>query len=372
MIYLDNAAMEKPLDCVINAVVDAMRNNWMNPNGAYERAQSVRSLIEDSKKHVASLINADPSEIHFTSGATESANILMSSFMTNDDDVYITDIEHPAVENAVNGYIGILPVDKYGSIYPSELPFVSEFDRKTVLFVISANNEIGTIQPLKYIGNMCRNRDFYFATDLTQAFGHIPIDVKDMKIDFAFGSGQKIGGLSGCGFLYVRKDLEDRILPLCVGGLQDKYKGGTENITGIVALGEASLVAKEILPLNETVRQLRDYMIDRILKEVPDTILIGHPTERLPNNVNIGFGGLDSEAIVQYLDLNDICVSAGSACHSKSVEPSHVLKALRLPNRYINGSVRFTLSFANTKEEIDEVVETLKKCCTSMRSDKEI
>lgn len=364
MIYMDNAAMVKPTEGVIEAVTEVMKNYWHNPSSSYGKGKDSKYEVEWARKQVAKLIGADPSEIHFTSGATESANILLQTLIPMCNEVYISAIEHPCVENATSYGAGILPVDKYGLIYSSELPMYKEDDdAETILFVIGANNEIGTIQNLDFIGNnICKGRGFLFASDLTQAFGHIPINVKDLNISFAFGSGQKIGGLSGCGWLYVAKEHEDLIKPLCVGGGQDMFKGGTENITGIVALGQAS--AEAFRNLDETVKyetELRDYMINKILTEIPDTILIGHPTQRLPNNVNIGFGGCDSESIVQYLDMYDICCSAGSACHSKTVEPSMTLRALRLPTKYINGSVRFTLSKDNAKEEVDEVVRVLKQ-----------
>ena len=373
MIYMDNAAMTKPSKRVVDTVTDTMKHLWYNPSGAYKRSGNVKICIEHEREHVAKVIGANPSEIHFTSGATESANILINSLVSHGD-VYISAIEHPCVDNAGGSSVGILPVDKYGNIYPSELPMFNEAKEDggvTTLFVIAANNEIGTIQPLDYIGNVvCKGRDFLFASDLTQAFGHIPIDVKKSNISFAFGSGQKIGGLSGCGWLYVDKKYEHLIEPLCIGGEQDMFKGGTENITGIVALGEAS--AEVLENLDETIKyetELRDYMIDKILSEIPDTILIGHPTNRLPNNINIGFGGCDSESIIQYLDMYDICASAGSACHTKSVEPSSVLKALRLPNKYIEGSVRFSISKDNTKEEVDEVIGVLKQFYASKDKD---
>ena len=372
MIYLDNAAMVKPTERVIDAVNSVMREYWYNPSSAYGKGKESKNSVEWAREQVAKLIGADPSEIHFTSGATESSNILLQTLIPMCNEVYISAIEHPCVENATGYGAGILPVDKYGLIYSSELPMYKEDDAtETILFVIGANNEIGTIQDLDFIGNnICKSRGFLLASDLTQAFGHIPIDVKKMNISFAFGSGQKIGGLSGCGWLYVSKEYEELIKPLCVGGGQDIFKGGTENLTGIVALGEAS---SEVLEsLDETIKyetELRDYMINKILAEIPDTILIGHPTKRLPNNVNIGFGGCDSESIVQYLDMYGICCSAGSACHTKSVEPSTTLRALRLPTKYINGSVRFTLSKDNTKEEVDKVVEVLKQFYASKNKD---
>ena len=373
MIYLDNAAMVKPTERVIDAVNSVMREYWHNPSSAYGKGKESKNSVEWAREQVAKLIGAEPNEIHFTSGATESANILLESLIPKAY-VFISAIEHPCVENAGGYDVGIMPVDKYGLIYSSELPLLLDDDEEaeyTTLFIIAANNEIGTIQDLDFIGNnICKSRGFLLASDLTQAFGHIPIDVKKMNISFAFGSGQKIGGLSGCGWLYVAKEYEDLINPLCVGGGQDVFKGGTENLTGIVALGEAS--AEVLENLDETIKyetELRDYMINKILTEIPDTILIGHPTKRLPNNVNIGFGGCDSESIVQYLDMYEICCSAGSACHTKSVEPSTTLRALRLPSKYINGSVRFSLSKDNTKEEVDEVVEVLKQFYASKNKD---
>lgn len=366
MIYMDNAAMQRPGVDVIEEVDGFMRTLWFNPSASYRQGREVKRYIEMARANVAKLIGADPSEIHFTSGATESATILLTSLL-GCGEVYITDGEHPAVDNISKFEFGRLPIDKYGLIYDSDLPLFSEYDSGdgmyTTLCINYANNEIGTIQSMYYIGNnVCKNRGFLLASDLTQAFGHIPIDVKESRINFGFGSGQKIGGLSGCGFLYVQKEYEHLIKPICVGGQQDMYKGGTENITGIIALGKACENAYENLDDNiKKITALRDYMIGKILTEIPDTILIGHPTDRLPNNVNIGFGNCDSESIVQYLDMYDICASAGSACHTKSVEPSHVLKALRLPDKYINGSVRFTLSSENTIEEIDEVVKILKQ-----------
>lgn len=373
MIYLDNAAMTKPTRKVINTVDSFMKDMWFNPSSAYKYGKAVKKYIDRARENVAKVIGADPSEIHFTSGATESANIILSSLISGGNEVYISAIEHPCV-NVTGGYeVGILPVDRYGLIYDSNLPMFKDDDADyTVLFIIAANNEIGTIQSLNYIGNnVCKSRGFLFGSDLTQAFGHIPINVKELNISFAFGSGQKIGGLSGCGWMYIAKEYEDLIKPLCTGGEQDMFKGGTENITGIIALGEAS--AEVLKNLDENIKyetELRDYMINKILSEIPDTILIGHPTDRLPNNINIGFGGCDSESIVQYLDMYDICCSAGSACHTKSVEPSSVLRALRLPSKYINGSVRFTISKDNTKEEVDEVVGVLKQFYAS--KDKEL
>lgn len=365
MIYMDNAAMTKPSDGVRAEVGYMMRALWYNPSANYKSAKKVKNRIEKARENVADLIGAEPSEIHFTSGATESANILITSLLT--EDVYITAVEHPCVSNVTNN-VGVLPVDKYGVIYPSETPLFND-ENKTILFIAYANNEIGTIQPINYIGNVvCKNRGFLLASDLTQAFGHIPINVKDLNISFAFGSGQKINGLSGCGWLYVAKEYENMISPLCLGGGQDIFKSGTENIVGIVALGEAAREAKINMADNiEAETALRDYMIKKILADIPDTMLIGHPTDRLPNNVNIGFGNCDSESIIQYLDMYDICASAGSACHGSSVEPSPVLRALRIPTKYVNGAVRFTLSADNTKEEIDYVVDILKQCCDAQR-----
>ena len=245
MIYMDNAAMTKPTEKVMSAVILAMRDYWYNPSSAYKYGKDVRNDIEWAKENVALLIGANPSEIHFTSGATESANILLDSLIGKNAEAYITGVEHPCVANTGGYDVGLLPVDKYGVIYPSELPVHKDEDfDETVLFVIAANNEIGTIQPLNYIGNtICKNRGFLLASDLTQAFGHIPINVRDLNISFAFGSGQKIGGLSGCGWLYVAKEYENLISPIIIGGEQDVFKGGTENITGIVALGQASAEA---------------------------------------------------------------------------------------------------------------------------------
>lgn len=372
MIYFDNAAMTKPTEGVIKAVTLAMNEYWYNPSSAYKYGRSVKDDIEWARRNVADVIGADPSEIHFTSGATESANIILSSLISGGNEVYISAIEHPCVNVAGGCDVGVLPVDRYGLIYDSNLPIFKDDDADyAILFIIAANNEIGTIQSLNYIGNnVCKSRGFLFASDLTQAFGHIPINVKELNMSFAFGSGQKIGGLSGCGWMYIAKEYEHMIHPLCTGGEQDMFKGGTENITGIIALGEAS--AEVLENLDENIKyetELRDYMINKILSEIPDTILIGHPTDRLPNNINIGFGGCDSESIVQYLDMYDICCSAGSACHTKSVEPSSVLRALRLPSKYINGSVRFSLSKDNTKEEVDEVVEVLKRFYASKDKD---
>lgn len=372
MIYMDNAAMMKPTDGVVAMVYHAMNYEWYNPSSVHGGGRRTRWYIEDARKNVAKMIGADPSEIHFTSGATESANILINSLIAHGD-VYITNIEHPCVTEAGVYNVGYLPVDKDGLVYTEHLPMFNEAKEDggyTTLFIIAANNEMGVIQPLNRIGEICKKRDLLLASDLTQAFGHIPINVKDMNISFAFGSGQKIGGLSGCGWLYVNKKYNDLITPLCLGGMQDMFKSGTENVTGIIALGTASQDAFENMESNsKTVTELRDYMIDKILAEIPDTILIGHRWQRLPNNVCIGFGDCDSESIVQYLDMYDICASAGSACHTNSVEPSSVLRALRLPSKYINGAVRFSLSANNTKKEIDEVVRVLKQCCEQLRKE---
>lgn len=364
--------MMKPTDKVVATVNFVMNYAWYNPSSAHSGGKKVKRYIDDARKSVAKMIGAKPEEIHFTSGATESANILINSLVAHGD-VYITNIEHPCVTEAGIYNVGYLPVDKDGLVYTEHFPMFNEAREDggyTTLFVIAANNEVGTIQPLGRIGEICKNRDFLLASDLTQAYGHIPINVKDLNISFAFGSGQKIGGLSGCGWLYVDKKYNDLITPLCVGGMQDIFKSGTENITGIVALGVASEEAFENMERDSKIEtELRDYMIGKITSEIPDTVLIGHRWQRLPNNVCIGFGDCDSESIVQYLDLHDIYASAGSACHTNSVEPSSVLRAMRLPNKYINGAVRFTLSADNTKKEIDKVVEVLKQCCEQMRKE---
>ena len=373
MIYMDNASMTKPTNKVVGIVAYVMNYAWYNPSSAHSGGKKVKRYIDDARKNVAKMIGAKPEEIHFTSGATESANILINSLVAHGD-VYITNIEHPCVTEAGVYNVGYLPVDKDGLVYTEHFPMFNEAREDggyTTLFVIAANNEVGTIQPLGRIGEICKNRDFLLASDLTQAYGHIPINVKDLNISFAFGSGQKIGGLSGCGWLYVDEKYNDLISPLCVGGMQDMFKSGTENITGIVALGEATKEALENMEENEkVVTELRDYMIGKITSEIPDTVLIGHRWQRLPNNVCIGFGDCDSESIVQYLDMYDIYASAGSACHTNSVEPSSVLRAMRLPSKYINGAVRFTLSADNTKDEIDYVVSILGQCCEQMRKER--
>lgn len=365
-IYLDNAATTKPVDSILDAIRPYIEEHWYNPSSLYSRGVSIRNTIECVRCQIASLINAEPNEIYFTSGATEANNWVIRGF---DDacgghnvDIITTSIEHASITRAVNNpnlrsNIKLFDIDGNGVIDLNSLNH--NYNGWTFLAsVIAVNNEIGTIQDLKKIASVVHSNNGIFHTDATQMIPHIKVDVKEIGIDLLSASAQKLGGLKGAGFLYIKNSIKNKIAPLIYGEQEGKQRGGTENVIGIVAMGEA---IKHINYKDSYHMSLvRDCIIDKL--ENIGCKLIGHRTNRLPNNVCVMLpSGVGAEECLYMLDLADIMISAGSACNSHSKEPSHVLKAIGLSDEEASRVIRITFCNDITIEEIDVVVNEIKK-----------
>lgn len=377
VIYLDHAATTRPKPEVFEAMLPFLVDNYGNPSSIYEISTVNRKAVEAARETVAKALNAKETEIFFTSGGTESDNWaikgIAEAYKDKGNHIITTNIEHHAVLHTCeylekNGYeVTYLNVDRYGKINLDEL--CSAIRPTTILITIMfANNEIGTIQPMKEIGALARSKGILFHTDAVQAFGSEKIDVEAMNIDLLSLSAHKLYGPKGVGALYIRKGV--KIKAFMHGGAQERHRrAGTENVAGIVGLGKAVELAQANLEKNrKRLAALRDKMIHDILEKVPYTRLNGHPTDRLPNNVNISIRFIEGEALLILLDMEGIAASSGSACTSGSLDPSHVLLAIGLPHEIAHGSLRLTLNEENTKEEMDYVVDAIKKITERLRS----
>ncbi len=377
MIYLDNAATTKTAPEVVAAMLPYFTEQYGNPSSIYSFASESKKAMEGARQVIAAGIGAEPGEIYFTSGGTEADNwaikAVAEACAEKGRHMITTAIEHHAVlhtcrELEKKGFrITYLPVDEFGRVQPEMLEKAICPD--TVLIsVMFANNEIGTIEPIAQIGQIAAKHGVFFHTDAVQAYGQIPVDVNSCSIDLLSASAHKLNGPKGVGFLYIRKGL--KIRSLLQGGTQERNRrAGTENLPGIVGFGAAAKKAMNFM--EEKIRKetkLRDYLIDRIEREIPSCRLNGDRTNRLPNNVNFSFSGIEGESLVISLDLLGICASAGSACTSGSLEPSHVLSALGLDDKTAGGALRLTLSEETTKEELDVTVESIRKCVERLRS----
>lgn len=376
MIYLDHSATSPVDPDVFNAMEPYFVNSFGNASTLYSLGREARKAMEESRKMVASLIGANPEEIIFTSGGTESDNIAIkgTSYRLKDKGNHIitSNIEHPAVDETCkylekNGFkVTYLPAGEEGIVKVSDLENAIT-DETILITIMHANNEIGTIQPIKEIGKIAREKGIYFHTDAVQSVGKIPVDVDDLNVDMLSLSAHKLYGPKGIGALYIKKGV--RLEPLLHGGGHEKgIRPGTENVAGIVGLGKACQIAQE--NLDETaqyVASLRDEIIEKVLSEVEQSYLNGHPTKRLPNNINFRFTSIEGESLVLHLDAKGIASSTGSACSSKKLEPSHVLMALGLEEVDAHGSLRLTLGKENMKEEIDYIVKSVKDSVEKLR-----
>ena len=374
-IYLDYAATIPVDHRILEAMKPYFLSRFGNASSLHKFGQEARRALEDSREKIAKLINADPSEIIFTSGGTESDNLAIEEIVYPNREkgkhVITSKIEHPAILKTCefiesDGFnVTYLDVDKTGLVDPNNVR-KSITDKTTLVTIMTASNEIGTIEPIKEIGEICREKDVVFHTDAVQAFGKIPIDVKKMNIDLLTGSSHKIYGPKGVGFLYVRNGIE--ITPLIHGGGQEFGKrSGTENIAGIVGFASAAELAKKEMK-KESARQikLRDYLIKNVLK-IEDSHLNGHPVKRLPNNTNFWFDFIEGESLITHLDFYGIAGSTGSACSSKSLEPSHVLLAIGLKHEQAHGSLRLTLGKYTSKSDIEYVLSVLPNVVKRLR-----
>ena len=376
MIYLDNAATTKTAPEVVEAMLPYFSELYGNPSSVYQFSQKSKEAIAASRETIAGALGAKPEEIYFTAGGTEADNWAIKAaaeaYRAKGNHIITSKIEHHAVLHTCQwlekqGYeVTYLDVDESGIVKLDQLK--KAVRPETILIsIMFANNEIGTIQPVKEIGQIAREHGILFHTDAVQAFGQIPIQVDELGIDMLSSSGHKINGPKGIGFLYIRKGV--KIRSFIHGGAQErKRRAGTENVPGIVGYGAA--VERAVRTMEERTameRKLRDHLIDRVLHEVPYTRLNGHRTRRLPNNANFSFQFVEGESLLIMLDMEGICGSSGSACTSGSLDPSHVLLAIGLPHEIAHGSLRLTLSEETTEEELDYVVEAIKKIVEKLR-----
>lgn len=375
-VYMDNAATTKLSPDVLNAMMPYLTDIYGNASSVHAFGREAREGVEHARNQVAAAINASPDEIFFTAGGTESDNMAIKGvahkYAKKGKHIITTAIEHHAVLHTCEalekeGYeVTYLPVDEDGLISVEQVKAAMRDDTLLVT-VMFANNEVGTIEPIAEIGALCRERNVLFHTDAVQAVCHVPIDVKAMNIDLMSISAHKFHGPKGIGALYCRKGIV--LEPVIVGGAQErKRRAGTENVAGIVGLGAAIERAHKNMATDMArVSALRDKLISGILKDIPHVKLNGHPTQRLPQNVNFSIRYIEGESILLMLDINGIAASSGSACTSGSLDPSHVLLAMGIPHEIAHGSLRLTLSDMTTDEEVDYVLETLTKTVKRLR-----
>ena len=377
LIYLDNAATTKTAQEVVDAMLPYFTENFGNPSSVYSFAAGNKEVISKQREIIADALGAKGKEIYFTAGGSESDNWALKAtaeaYASKGNHIITTKIEHHAILHTAEylekkGFeITYLNVDENGVVKLDELK--AAIRPTTILIsVMYANNEIGTIQPIKEIGAIAKEHGILFHTDAVQAFGQVPINVDECNIDMLSASGHKLNGPKGIGFLYIRTGVKIRSF-VHGGGQERKRRAGTENVPGIIGIGTAT--ARAVRTMEERTakeKELRDYLIERVMTEIPYTKLNGHRTDRLPNNTNFSFQFIEGESLLIMLDMKGICGSSGSACTSGSLDPSHVLLAIGLPHEIAHGSLRLTLSEETTKEDIDYVVDSLKEIVTRLRN----
>ena len=380
VIYLDNASTTKPYKEVVDIMNKYLNEEFYNPSGVYKQSQNIKKLINDSREKLAKIINCNSNEIFFTSCGTESNNWVFKGitekYINNNEKnhIIISSIEHHSILHCCQhlekqGFkVTKLNVDNNGFINLQELE--NSITEKTILVsIIFANNEIGVIQNIEKIGEICKKKNVIFHTDAVQAFGHLHIDVKKMNIDLLSVSGHKFGGPKGIGFLYKSSSKDIFLDNLIDGGGQEYNKrGGTENVSGILGMVKAAEISYDnIEKNNEYLTKLRDYCISKILNEIPESYLNGDKISRLSNNINIRFSYIEGESLVLMLNKYNICCSTGSACSSNTLEPSHVLLSIGLKHEEAHGSLRISLNISNTYEQIDFFINKLKEIVLKLR-----
>lgn len=376
-IYFDHAATTAVKPEVLEAMLPYFTEKYGNASSIYSLGRENKKAIDDAREKVAKALNAQPKEIFFTSGGTEADNWAIKGVAFSNESqgkhIITTNIEHHAVLHTCKylekyGFeVTYVPVDNKGIVHVEDIEKAIRSD--TILIsAMFANNEIGTIQPIKEIGALAKEKGIYFHTDAVQAIGNIPIDVKDMNIDLLSLSGHKFYGPKGVGVLYIRDGV--RISPMLHGGGQERGKrASTENVAGIVGLGKAiELATENIDEYNTKLMKLRDRAVKEILEKIPYSRLNGDEKNRLPGNVNISFEFIEGESILLMLDMKGICASSGSACTSGSLDPSHVLLAIGLPHEIAHGSLRLTFGEENTDSDLDYLLETLPPIIEKLRT----
>ena len=377
-VYADNAATTAVSPQVLEAMLPFYKEVYGNPSSLYALGQEAKRPLEEARATVARCLGAEPREIYFTSCGTESDNWAIKGAARamkrkGKNHIITSAFEHHAVLHTCQALekegfeVTYLPVDEYGLVTPEQVEAAIRPD--TILVsVMAANNEIGTIEPIAEIGAVCRAHKVLFHTDAVQAVGHMPLDVAAMQIDMLSLSGHKFYAPKGVGALYIRTGV--RIENLIEGGAQERSRrAGTENVPAIVGMGKAiELITAEMAEENARISGLRDRLIAGILDAIPESRLNGHPTKRLPGNVNVSIRYIEGEALLLSLDMAGIAASSGSACTSGSLDPSHVLLAIGLPHEIAHGSLRLTIGRDNTQDEIDRVLEELPKIVSRLRA----
>ena len=376
LIYLDNAATTKTAPEVVEAMLPYFTELYGNPSSVYSFSQKSKEAITAGREKIAKTLGANPEEIYFTAGGSESDNWALKAtaeaYKSKGKHIITSKIEHHAILHTCQwleqqGYeVTYLDVDENGLVKLDELKKAIRPD--TILIsIMFANNEIGTIEPIAEIGKIAKEHDILFHTDAVQAFGQVPINVDEMNIDMLSTSGHKLNGPKGIGFLYIRKGVKVR--SFVHGGAQErKRRAGTENVPGIVGFGKAvELAVSTMKERTDKEIELRDYLIDRVLKEVPFTRVNGDRKNRLRNNINFCFQFIEGESLLIMLDMKGIRGSSGSACTSGSLDPSHVLLAIGLPHEIAHGSLRLTLGADTTKEDIDYTIDAIKDIVAQLR-----
>lgn len=376
-IYMDNAATTRVLPEVFEEMKPYFLEQYGNPSSVYSFVNDAKKVVDQARVTISDFINAKPQEIYFTAGGSESDNWALKAtaeaYANKGKHIITSKIEHHAILHTCEylerrGFeVTYLDVDENGIVDLEQLKASIRPD--TILIsIMTANNEIGTIEPIKEIGAIAKEHGILFHTDAVQAYGHIAIDVDEAHIDMLSVSGHKFNGPKGIGFLYIRTGV--KIGSFIYGGAQErKRRAGTLNVPGIVGIKKATEIARDTLKeRSEYETKLRDYAIDRILNEIPFTRLNGDRKKRLPNNMNFCFRFIEGESMLILLDQKGVCASSGSACTSGSLDPSHVLLAIGLPHEIAHGSIRLTISEENTKEEIDFVIDNLKQIIERLRA----
>ena len=375
--YMDNAATTQVYPEVFDAMKPYFTEFYGNPSSIYSFAGNSKKAVEDARKTIADFLGARTEEIYFTGGGSESDNWALKAtadaYANKGKHIITSKIEHHAILHTCEylekkGFeVTYLDVDENGFVNPADVEKAIRPD--TILVsIMTANNEIGTIEPIAEIGKIAKDHGVLFHTDAVQAFGHIPMNVDEMNIDMLSASGHKINGPKGIGIMYIRKGV--KIGSFVHGGAQERQRrAGTHNVPGIVGIGKAVELARDNMKERmEYETKLRDHLISRVMEEIPYAKLNGDKVKRLPNNVNVCFRFIEGESMLILLDQNGVCGSSGSACTSGSLDPSHVLLAIGLPHEIAHGSLRLTLSEKNTMEEVDFTVDKLKGIIERLRS----
>ena len=375
--YTDNNATTRVADEVIEEMLPFFGELYGNPSSMHTFGDQVEKKIKQARQRVADLINADPQEIIFTSCGTESDNAAIRAALgaaPEKKHIITSNVEHPAVKNLYQhlekreGYrVTFVPVDKKG-VLDLDLLYKSMTEDTALVSLMWANNETGVLFPIEAIAEKVGEKGILFHTDAVQAAGKVPIDVQKAPVDMLSLSGHKIHAPKGVGVLYVKKGF--KFSPFLIGGHQEKgRRGGTENSASIIGMGRASELALENLSVMDTrVKELRDYLQESLLAKIPACSVNGHLEQRLPNTLSIGFDAVEGESILLLLDQEGICASSGSACTSGSLDPSHVLMAMEVPYKSAHGSIRFSLSHYNTREEMDHIITTMESVIARLRA----